>query len=111
MRSQNLMFHIVLSILIFLLWAGFAILCINKCPIELPMYVIGRLCIWDYLIMIGCILISHLIIRSWGYPTITLANGKRNYSIDIRYIYFFAVYFIFGIAVAIWQFYIFSQNF
>ena len=78
-------FH--LSILIFSLWAGFALLIVN--PImnaDLPQYVIGRICIWDYTAMALAIMCSFLftVADSGDAIDVLLARGRICHSAAAR---------------------------
>ena len=102
----------VISICLFSLWAAFALLIVN--PIfnaDLPGYRLGRICIWEYVAMSIAILCSFAIVRLWGYPEIVKIGNHKRISFNIHYVYFYLSYFIVAIAIAIWQFWIFSQKF
>ena len=112
MSAIKIIHQSLLSILIFSLWAGFALLIVN--PImnaDLPQYVIGRICIWDYSAMALAILCSFLFTKYWGYPEVRMMDGKKKLILGMNYSYLFLGYFLFALVVAIWQFWIFSQGF
>jgi hypothetical protein len=109
---QKPILFIILTLMIFLIWAAFALLIVNACCEDtLPGYVIGHICVWDYTALAVSGLLAYGMIRSWGPVLLISEDRKKQIALDIRYLYFFIAYFIFGIAIAIWQFYVFSLNF
>jgi len=109
---MKIIVHALLSLLLFSLWAGFALLIINPLFHEdVPAYIIGRICIWEYIAFAVAIFLSFFITKRWGYPEILKENSKTKVKMSINYAYFLLVYLTIGIIVAIWQFWIFSQNF
>lgn len=104
--------HLVLiSILLFTFWAVFALLIVN--PIynaDLPGYVVGKICIWEYIAMFIAILGSFILTKYWGYPEVRILENHKKLVLNINYAYFFLGYFLFGFTIAIWQFWLFSQK-
>ena len=112
MKVHYLFFQIVLTLLLFLLWAAFALLVINPYSQSyLPGYTIGRLCIWELVFLVVAVFLSRLMIKSWGYPEFTTKKDQKLISMNSKYGSFFLAYFILGIVVAVWQFWVFSQKF
>ena len=94
------------------MWALFALLVVNKFFYEdLPNYTIGRVCVWEYIAMLLALLIAKLIEKSWGGILIEQKNNKSYIKLNIKYGVYFFVYFIILIAIAIWQFWLFSKEF
>lgn len=112
MKTISIIHLVLLSILLFTFWAVFALLVVN--PIynaDLPGYVVGELCIWEYIAMFTAILGSFLIIKYWGYPEVKIIEGQKKLVLNIKYGYFLLGYFFIGFTIAIWQFWLFSQKF
>lgn len=108
----KLIHHLIISVLLFTIWAAFALLIINKnTPSQLPEYIMGSICIWDYGAMILSIFCSFVISKYWGYPKLIPIDQKLSLGFPLYYGYFFLGYFIFSISIAIWQFWLFSQQF
>ncbi len=112
MKKIEIVFFIILTVLLFLLWAGFAILVINPYMSHyFPGYTEGQLCIWELVALIVASIVAHLLIKSWGYPTFTIIENREQLVMDKRYVYFLIAYFIIGVIIVIWQFLLFSSNF
>jgi len=112
MITIKILYQLIISIMLFSIWAAFALLIIN--PIynaDLPEYVIGRICIWEYSAMLIAIVISFIITKYWGYPQVGMLESQRKITLNFNYIYFFGAHFLFGFLISIWQFWIFSQKF
>lgn len=112
MKTVKIIHHLLISILLFTIWAIFALLVVN--PIynaALPGYVLGEICIWEYIAMFLAILGSFLLSKYWGYPEIRLFENQKKLVLHINYAYFFLGYFFIGFTIAIWQFWLFSQKF
>lgn len=107
----NLIHHLVISILVFTIWAAFALLIVNPNLHNLPQYIMGSLCIWDFGAMAFAVFVSFIIGKYWGYPKSMIINKKASLVLPINYSYFFLGYFIFALSVGIWQFWLFSQQF
>lgn len=106
----NNILQTVVSLFFFSLWAGFALLVVNpNFHADLPGYTIGRICIWEGVALIISIIIARLFYKRWG--GITVNQSKKNISLSINYGYLFLCFFTIAIVVAIWQFWLFSQNF
>jgi len=111
MKTVNIIHQLLISILLFTFWAVFALLVIN--PIynaDLPGYVLGEICIWEYIAMFIAILVSFMITKYWGYPEFRVLESHKKLVLHINYTYFFLGYFLLGFAIAIWQFWLFSQK-
>lgn len=111
-KSTQIIFRIILSLLLFSYWAGFALLIVN--PLfhkDLPGYRIGRICIWELVAIIIAGLIAHWIIQKWGNVEIKENDNQRKLQLNSKYGTFFLIYFIIGVVIAIWQFWLFSQKF
>ncbi len=112
MNIIKIIHQVLISILLFTFWAVFALLVIN--PIynaDLPGYVLGELCIWEYIAMFIAILFSFIITKYWGYPEVCLIESNKKLVLNFNYTYFFLGYFFVGFVIAIWQFWLFSQKF
>lgn len=102
----------ITAILLFSVWAVFALVVVN--PIlnaDLPAYRIGRICIWEYVMMSIAILCALGISRFWGYPEVLKLGNQSKFSLDIKYVYVFIAYIILAIVVSVWQFWLFSRQF
>ncbi|WP_235298271.1 hypothetical protein [Portibacter marinus] len=103
---------VVITILIFSLWAGFALTVINPYLREhVPGYVMGRLCIWELIAFLVAMTLAKLMVKQWGNLSLVEVNGRRQLSLNFKYGIFFLIYLFIGLLVAIWQFWLFSQNF
>ncbi|MFD2588773.1 hypothetical protein ACFSQJ_17740 [Croceitalea marina] len=112
MKTVKIIHLVLISILLFTFWAAFALLVVN--PIykaDLPGYVLGELCIWEYIAMFVAILVSFLITKYWGYPEVKVIESQKKLVLNIKYIYFLLGYFFIACTIAIWQFWLFSQKF
>ena len=102
----------VITILLFLIWAEFALFVVN--PIlnaDLPGYKIGRICIWEYIALTASLLGSFAITKFWGYPEVREIGKRKNLMLNIHYGYFFLGYVLLAVAFILWQFWTFSQKF
>ena len=113
MKEKNIqtIFYIILTLLLFSLWAGFALLVVN--PLfhkDLPGYTIGRICIWEFVAIIIAGLIAYWITKKWGNIEIQEINHQRRFLLNSEYGTFFLIYLLIAISVAIWQFWLFSQK-
>jgi hypothetical protein len=112
MNTIKIIHQLLISILLFTLWAGFALLIINPMyRSDFPRYIIGRLCIWDYGAIVIAVLFSFIFTKYLGYPEIKVVEKNKKLVFNIFYAYFFLGYFVLGLAIAIWQFWLFSQKF
>ena len=110
-KAARTLFPILITLTLFSLWAGFALLVVNKFFYEqLPGYTIGRLCIWELVALIIAALLTKLLIDKWGNIEIKEIEGKRVLTFNQKYGVYFGVYFLLTLAVCIWQFWIFSQK-
>lgn len=112
MSVGNIIHQLLISVLLFTFWAAFALLIVN--PIynaDLPNYVMGKLCIWDYIAMIIALLGSFILTKFWGYPEVIVIDNHKKLVLNLSYAYFFGGYFLSAFIIAIWQFWIFSQKF
>jgi magnesium-transporting ATPase (P-type) len=94
--------------MIFSVWAVFALTVVN--PImnaELTGYIIGRICIWEYIAIATSVVLSFFITNRFGYPI----TNEKTIEMPKVYINSFLVWFVLGCIVSIWQFYLFSQKF
>ena len=105
-------FFTVITLLLFSIWAAFALLVINPLFHEdLPGYKIGRICIWELAALIVAAIVARIMIKHWGSIQKHKVGTKSVLTIDPRYATFFLIYFIFSCVIAIWQFWKFSQGF
>ena len=111
-RLLQVFFYLVLVLTLFSIWAGFALLVVNKSFYQhLPGYRIGRLCVWELVALIVAGLTAFLMIRRWGTLRI-LETGQRKFlAMHPNYGVWFLVYVVIGICIAVWQFWIFSQQY
>jgi len=108
----KIIFHTILTLIIFSLWAGFALLIINPYfQNDLPNYEIGTICIWEYIALVIAWAIAYLMIKSWGTLECKIIDNKSKLVLSKKYGIFILVYLTLVIAVAIWQFWIFSLKF
>lgn len=111
-RISKIIFPALLTITLFSLWAGFALLIVNKIFYkDLPGYTIGRICIWEFVAIIIAFLIARYLINKWGNVEIKHIENKRVLTMNPKFGIYFIFYFIIAIMVGIWQFWIFSQNY
>ena len=97
---------------LFSLWAGFALLVVNKLFYkDLPGYTIGRICIWELVALLVAAGITRLLINKWGNLEIIEIGNKKSITMNPKFGIYFAIYFLIAILVGIWQFWIFSQKF
>ena len=102
----------ILTILIFSLWAGFALTVINPYLREhVPGYVMGQLCIWELIALIISAVIAFLMVRYWGNLSLEEKKEREYITIHKNYGIFFIIYLVIAVAVGIWQFWMFTQNF
>ena len=111
-KISKILFPLLIIITLFSLWAGFALLVVNKLFYkDLPGYTIGRLCIWELVALVIAALIARLMIQKWGNIEIKQIDGKQRLILHPNFGLYFGIYFLLGIVVAIWQFGLFSQQF
>lgn len=109
---RKILFHLVLTLTLFSLWAGFALLVVNKLFYkDLPGYRIGRLCIWEFIALLIAAFIAGFMIRRWGTIELKEIHGQKRLSLHPNYGIYFIIYFLIAIITAIWQFWLFSQQF
>ncbi len=78
---------------------------------DLPGYEIGTICIWEIIAFLIAGIIAHFLINKWGSIQFQRIDEKRKLILNYKYGYFFLVYLLFALVIAIWQFWVFSQNF
>ncbi len=111
-RFYKISFPILLTVTLFSLWGGFALLIVNPLFYEdVPGYVIGRICIWEYVAFLVAAIIASIMINKWGNIQINESQGRKFLVMNSKYGIYFTVYFILATVVGIWQFWLFSQNF
>ena len=111
-KRINILFHFALSLTLFSLWAGFALLVVNKLFYkDLPGYTIGKICIWELVALTMAVLIGKVILNKWGTPQFRQIDEKHYLVLNPKYAYYFGIYFLVAMAVGIWQFWVFSQSF
>lgn len=112
MKISNIIFPIILTITLFSFWAGFALLIVNKLFYkDLPGYTIGRICIWEFIAFIIAALVARLMIKKWGNLHIQQVENELKLTMNPKYGIYFSVYLLIATITAIWQFWLFSQNF
>lgn len=110
--NVNIILQVVLTILLFSLWAGFALLVVNpNFHQDLPGYKIGQLCIWELVALVVCGIIARMIYKKWKGIVIKKEGDRKVLSINVNYGYCLLAYLILAIIVGIWQFWLFSQHF
>lgn len=111
-RVSQVIFQALLTITLFSLWAGFALLVVNKLFYKnLPGYTIGRICIWEFVALIVAALIARLMISKWGTIKFQRVENEMKLTMNPKFGIYISIYFLIAIIVGIWQFWIFSQNF
>jgi len=111
-RISQILFQILITITLFSIWAGFALLIVNKLFYkDLPGYTIGRICIWDFVIFTIAALIAKLMINKWGNIEFRDIGNKKVLTMNPKFGMYFIFYFLIAIIVGVWQFWIFSQKF
>ena len=81
MKSANskligVVFQMLLTVTLFSLWAGCALLMVNKLFYkDLPGYTIGRICIWEFIALLIAGLVAQSMIRKWGTINIEESNS------------------------------------
>lgn len=111
-KIYKILFPILISITLFSLWAGFALLVVNKLFYrDLPGYTIGRICIWEFVALFIAGLIANLLIKNWGNVEVIEIKNKKLLTMNPKFGIYFGVYFLIAAVVGIWQFWIFSQKF
>jgi hypothetical protein len=112
MKSSRIIFQFVLTILLFTFWAAFALLVINPFyQNNLPGYVIGTICIWEFIAIAMAALIAHFMINKWGSIQIIKVDNKSKILMNAKFAFFFLIYIFVAVVIAIWQFWVFSQKF
>lgn len=111
-RIAKIIFPILLTVTMFSYWAGFALMIVNKIFYkDLPGYVIGRICIWEFVAIGVAALLAKVLINKWGNVGIIRHEGKRVLTMDPKYGTYFGIYFFVTTIVGIWQFWLFSMKF
>jgi len=111
-KLAEMLFPIVITITLFSLWAGFALLIVNKLFYkELPGYTIGRICIWEYVALFIAAIIAKVLINKWGNIKIKNIENKKYLTMNPKFGIYFGIYFLIAVVVGVWQFWIFSQRF
>jgi len=111
-KTIKILFPLLITITLFSLWAGFALLVVNKLFYkDLPGYTMGRVCIWEFVAIVIAVLIAKLLINKWGNAQIKNIEGKKFIAMNPKFGIYFSVYFLLAILLGVWQFYLFSQNF
>ena len=102
----------LLTITLFSLWAGFALLVVNSYFYQdLPGYTIGKLCIWEVVALIVAALIAFIMLKKWGNLKMKIIENKPSIILHKNYGIYFSLYFLIGLIVAVWQFWRFAQNY
>ncbi len=108
----QILFQFIITITLFSLWAGFALLKVNKSFYqELPGYKIGRLCIWEFAAIIISALLARFMIKKWGNIGFQEMHGNKVLTMNLKFGMYFLLYFLLAIITGAWQFWIFSQKF
>lgn len=111
-KTINILFQILTTLLLFSLWAGFALLVVNSYFYrDLPGYTIGRFCIWELVAIIIAGGLSRLMYLKWDGLMMQKAEKRQYIQLNVKYIYLLLIYFLIATIVGLWQFYLFSQNF
>ncbi len=111
-RIGQILFPILITLTLFSLWAGFALLIVNKFFYkDLPGYTIGRICIWEFVALIIAALITKLLINKWGNIEIQEIDKQKFLTMNPKFGIYFGIYFLIAVIVGIWQFWLFSQKF
>lgn len=111
-KMYKILFHLLLTVTLFSLWAGFALLVVNQLFYkDLPGYTIGRICIWEFVAIIIAAIIAKVMIKNWGNIEYQEIENKKMLLLNPKYGIYFGVYFLVAIMIGIWQFWLFSQNF
>lgn len=108
----QLFFKALFTVSLFSIWAVFALLVVNKSFYEdLPGYRIGRLCIWELFAIIVAVLITRYVTKKWGTVKLENVGSELKLTMNPKYGLYFIIYFLVGIIISVWQFWIFSQSF
>jgi len=111
-KIVQILFQALITITLFSIWAGFALLVVNKLFYkDLPGYTIGRICIWEFVAIIIAGLLAKLMISKWGNIEFKEVNRKKMLIMNPKFGWYFLCYFLIAIIVGVWQFWIFSQKF
>ena len=111
-RIRNLLFVSLLTVTLFSVWAGFALLVVNKLFYQdLPGYTIGRLCIWELVALFVAAMLANILVKRWGRLEVIASDQGRLLAMNPKYAIYFGVYFLLAIATGIWQFWLFSLKF
>lgn len=111
-KIRQILFLLLITFTLFSLWAGFALLIINKFFYkDLTGYTIGRICIWDFIALIISILMAKLMLRKWGNIKVLEIDNNQLLTMHPNYGKYFVIYFLIAIIVGIWQFWLFSLKF
>jgi len=112
LKTIQIFFQAILTITLFSLWAGFALLVVNKYFYkDLPGYTIGRICIWEFIALAIAAIVAKLMINNWANVGYYEINNKKVLILNPKFGLYFLIYFLLAIVVGIWQFWIFAQNF
>ena len=111
-KIVKFIFPLLITITLFSLWAGFALLIVNKLFYkDLPGYTIGRICIWEFVAIVIAGIITRVLIKKWGNIEIKELESKKYLTMNPKFGIYFGIYFLIAILIGIWQFWIFSQKF
>ena len=106
------LFTSVLTLLIFSLWAFFALLVINPYLVNhIPGYRIGRICIWEFVALLFAGAIAYALTKKLGIPKIERNHDTNNITLNSNYAKLFLIYFLIVLVIAIWQFWLFSLKY
>ena len=111
-KIAQIVFQILLTISIFSLWAGFALLVVNKFFYQdLPGYTIGRICIWELVALVIAAALARRMIKKWGNISVLDDGEHQKILLNYRFGFYFASYALVAVLIGIWQFWMFSQNY
>ena len=111
-KAHKLLFPLLIALTLFSLWAGFALLIVNKLFYKnLPGYTIGQICVWEYVAIVVAMICAKLLIDKWGNIEIKKIENEMQLTMNPKFGVYFIVYFLIATLVGIWQFWLFSQQF
>jgi len=111
-KIVKLIFPALIAFTLFSLWAGFALLIVNKLFFkDLPGYTKGKICIWEFVAIAIAGLIARVLIKQWGNIEFKEIENREYLMMNPKFGIYFAIYFSIAIFVGIWQFWLFSQNY
>jgi hypothetical protein len=111
-RILQIVFQILLTITLFSVWVGFALLVVNRFfYTNLQGYKIGRICIWEFIALVLAVSIARIMIRKWGNIQYQVIDNHMKLTMDPKYGIYFAIYFLIALCIGLWQFWVFSQRF